>query len=379
MSLGVCPQPGTFDGYANDDLERSIDITFAPAMHDSMKRLGGELQMIASHFGQNAPDIRTPEKGFLTERLSSQQEKVLNAVLWPQYAQRYALEQSALLATPIVESRERMADLFKVLQQRDAWFTYSQEPLHPACEHEGMYERVMWVRSDVAHSIAAVFRALNDIGLMGHLEFCWRPPEVQKGLFFRRVIDVARRNVKWPWERVRTVASSLTAPAPGFAGHQAGAAVDWTLRERSPDVGKQPFLDGGIIYPEGGAVSNEHFPYLTFDQFRTRLIFLFCAEMGRLKTLPTETWHISRGDRGMAEGRTPVRQAIYGPIREFDRTSGEVEPYDTADIDRWFFSDEEIRVLIEQSRRGSESGHFALNFEQLFQTMRQLQAQEGSR
>jgi len=349
------PPSTVFDGYASEELEHALSIQFTPIEPRYLHQLRDELQGIACRFGTNAPEVCSPRKGVLPQSLQPQQKDVFNAVLWPQYAEGYAEAQSELLTVPIAESRDRMTDLFSVLHEREAWFTYSKVPLHPACEPTEHQQRVMWMRSDVAHSVALVFRALNDIGLMAHVEDCWRPPKVQKGLFLRRVVDTARGNTHWSWQHVKAMSSSLTAPAPGFAGHQAGTAVDWVLRKRSREVGEQTFLDEGNVYPEGGAVSSEHFPYLTFEQFRTRLIFLFSARMGGFKTLPTEHWHMSRGDRGMV-GHTPVHRAIYGPIKNFSRSTGEVEPYDPAAVDQCFFTDAQIERLVILSRQGGEDG-----------------------
>jgi|GEM_PF-1812257 len=360
MSADVFPPKYAFDGYADEALEKAVGLRFVEPERKKMNRLQDELGRIASSFGGNAPDINTPRKGLLSERLSDHQKNVLNAVLWPTYAETYAEQQNSLLDTIIGETNEKMVELFKVLWGREAWFTYSKVPIHPACGPYANRQRIFFMRREVAHNVASVFRALNSADLMAHLEDCWRPPEVQEGLFIRRVIEVARWNPSWPWERVKMVASSLTAPAPGFAGHQAGAAVDWVIRKKTQD---QDFLDSGVVYPEGSAVSCERFPYLTFEQFRTRVIFLFCAGMGGFKTLPTESWHISLGDRGMVEGKVPLKRAVYGPIKSFNRDTGEVDPYPAGRLNNWFLNDQEISSLVALSRRMKDEHSFALDMD----------------
>ena len=205
----------------------------------------------------------------------------------------------------------------------------------------------MYVRDSVAQKAALLFRALNTVERLPHIEDCFRPPDVQRGLYIRRIINIARANQDKEWEEVKLLASSLTAPAPGSAGHQAGAAIDWILRRLSD----QEFLDAGNTYAEGGAFSCIDFPYLTFSQFRTRMYFLMGAHMAAFKVLPTESWHMSDGDRGMVQGQVVMREARYGPLRDFNRATGEIDAYDSKDIDRWHLSDEETRWLVDESRR----------------------------
>jgi hypothetical protein len=176
------------------------------------------------------------------------------------------------------------------------------------------------------------------------VEDCWRPPEVQEGLLLRRIIQIAFENPDWRPEKVQTVATSLTAPRPGLAGHQAGAAIDWTLRNFSYRRPFEPNL--GNEYAEGGAISSLDFPYLTFQQWKTRTLFEQSMRLGGFKLLRTEDWHGSYLDRGMGIDGIPMEKALYGPLQSFDVVSGTVEAYKPEDTEKDYISIEEVRHLV---------------------------------
>ncbi|MBU1123302.1 hypothetical protein KJ652_01820 [Patescibacteria group bacterium] len=345
MSIDSTHEDMTMNGYANDNLESVLGIKFVDVPDERFDKMKRKLQIVADQLDRALPKIMPPAKGVLNAKLSANQRNILNAVLWPQYAKRHAEHMANLTSIPIQDTDEPMVDIKDVIAKRDVSFTYSTLPFHEACGNWAGKDRVMYVRQEIAHKAASVFRALNhrEVRYKPHLEDCWRPPEVQKGLYIRRVIRIARENPSWDMEQVKMHASSLTAPAPGFAGHQAGAAIDWQLRR----TGDENFLDSGNYYAEGGACSCLDFPYLTFNQFRTRVFFLLTAHMGAFKVLSTENWHMSSGDRGMVRGEIKMATAKYGPIRSFNKQTGRTESYEAGDIDVPFLIDDQIQELVD--------------------------------
>jgi hypothetical protein len=146
-------------------------------------------------------------------------------------------------------------------------------------------------------------------------------------------------------DEVRDAAYSLTAPAPGLAGHTSAAALDWRLREVNGN-----FLDAGNPYPEGGAISSMWFPYLLPQEWKARQLFLHIMRAVGMKILPTEDWHASFGDIGLGiHGKRPSH-AFYGPVRSFDE-SGEIcaspPPYY---LD--YLSTEGLATIVEIARDG---------------------------
>jgi len=347
IDLSAEDKDRTMKGYASAELEKALKLEFIPPHERRLQTLCDRLQDVAVQLSRNLPEIVIPQKGLLAEKLNANQRKILNAVLWPQYAEYYAAQLQDIQRIPINEGREKMVSLFDVLDDREVKYTKSTEKFHEACGSRKGEDRIMHVRDSVAHKAAALFLALNKVGRMPHIEDCYRPPEVQKGLYIRRIILIARNNPDKNWDEIKLLASSLTAPTAGSAGHQAGAAIDWILRRESD----QKFLDAGNNYAEGGAFSCIDFPYLDFNQFRTRMYFFMGAHMGAFKVLPTESWHMSDGDRGMVRGQVVMREARYGPLRDFNRETGEIFAYESKEIDKWYLSNAETRWLVDESRR----------------------------
>ncbi len=345
------------NGYAGEAVEKALGIRFQEAPRERLEHLRTRLKVVADRLNRRFidEDCLPPPKGLLAEKLTAQQSKLLTAVLWPIYARKYALDLKDLSVIRISECREKMVSLFSELDSWGVKYTYSTIPFHEACGAWAGKERVMYVRKQVASNAASVFQALNMIGFKPHIEDCWRPPEVQKGLFIRRVVEIARDNSDWDWKNVYLHAASLTAPAPGFAGHQAGAAIDWQIRRNTPG---EEFLDAGNKYAEGGAATCLDFPYLTFSQFRARIFFLLSSYWGAFKVLNTENWHMSAGDRGMVEGEIMSETAHYGPIAGFDKETGEVDPMPDDDINPYFLCDSEVENLVCDAHEKDKNGRF---------------------
>lgn len=339
----------TMGGYAMEEEERGIIFKEVPKK--GLQELGDTIQVIADQLWRAPPPIPVPPKGILAHPLEDAQRRALEALMFPRYAERHHKELQSLKAVPIHENEEPMVELMPVLQHHNVAFTYSDRKFHEACGSYADSPRIIYLRRDVAHKAALVFRALNSVGLMAHVEDCWRPPEVQAGLYTRRIVNIVRRYSEWNAARIRTAAGSITASSPGFAGHCAGAAVDWLLREKDD---WQKFQEAGNVYAEGGASSCMDWPYVTFPEYRTRIIFLLSATMGGFKTLSTEDWHMSDGDRGMVEGQVKMKSARYGPLRDFHRAQGTIVPYPPEKIPQPFLKKEDVTTLIEMSKERSE-------------------------
>jgi D-alanyl-D-alanine dipeptidase len=335
------------DYYAEAAWENELGIRFCDPKKRQVGELEKKLQEIADHLGVEMLPPVLPPKGFLIGRLTQDQRQKLNLLLGPKYAERNADQQLSLHQVIIQECNERMVSLQDTCVARDVKANFSTTTFHEACGVWAKKPRIMFTRMEVANGIAHVTKAFNAIGLKPYIEDCWRPPEVQRGLLIRRIVDIARKNIDWDTEKVKMVATSLTAPSPGLAGHQAGAAVD--LRLQRTRNGK--FLDIGNEYAETGAVSSIDFPYVTFSQWIARTLFANTMRMGGFKLLTTENWHASRKDRGMGvDGSITMQKALYGPLKHFDRKTGVVTPYPSEEVDVPALSDGTILTIVHAAR-----------------------------
>lgn len=336
---------GPFINYADPVLERSIGIAFRKPRKDEISRVREEVATMVIELGKIAWELETPPKGFLSHDLTTEQRSTLNEALGLRYAEHNIAQQDEIVNMPIRESGENMVHLPGFLAEHGIHAAFSRRPFHEACGSFAGKERIAWVRRSVAELMADAFAALAQIDLQPFIEDCWRPPEVQKGLYRRR-IEGAARSTKWNAEQIEEVTTSLTAAMPGLAGHQAGAAIDWRIQGRDGKL-----LDLGNNYAEGKPVSSIDFPYVTFEQWRTRTIFKSLMQAAGLKLLATEDWHASYGDRGMSIDRHARRtSARYGPIKGFDKDDGAIAPYPPQEIDTPFFTIEEIDRIVHDAR-----------------------------
>ena len=364
--------------YAGEELERAERIEFQKPQKTYIDKVHATIRTIARRLisRTDVPVPHPPPKGFLRQPLSRRQKDVLNGALGKPYATQNVEQQGKLKNIGIAECGEEMVSLEDVVSDR-AQVSFSTRKLPEGCRlwvmkllklrrQEDVPGRVMCIRHGVAQKIAQVCRSLNDADLMMHVEDCWRPPAVQEGLFIRRLIKVARDYSDLPWEEIKTIAMSLTASVPGLAGHQAGAAIDWRLRYMGA---KEDFLPLGNDYPDGGAVSSLHFPYLTAAEWKTRIIFSRTMQMAGFRLLSTEDWHGSFGDIGLGFDDTgwsvQMTEAIYGPLRDFHLESGNIECYSMADLQKNYLTDQEIRMLVDKSRQRKSSGEYIQTLEGL--------------
>jgi D-alanyl-D-alanine dipeptidase len=337
---------------ADKSLEKHLKLSFARPESTELSEVAKVLQKISDYTGGELRRVHPPERGFLKDPLTPEQRSVLNAQLTPSYAMINDMQQQTLrLHVKIRDNGEELVSLKPQVSDYSALF--SHRPIHEACGPYANKKRIFVLRKLVATQACLLTRGLNAANLVPQFEDCWRHFEVQRGLYLRRVVLVAREFPTLRWDMVKMIASSFTAPSPGLAGHMAGAAIDVRLR----DMSDNRLLDLGNDYAEGGAGSSLRFPYLTSQQWRTRVLLAEAMRMAGFKLLDTEDWHGSLGDRGLShDGSLKMETAMYGPVKSFKVKSGEVELFAAEEIDDYFLTDAQIKALIERSREVSTEG-----------------------
>ena len=100
-------------------------------------------------------------------------------------------------------------------------------------------------------------------------------------------------------------------------------------------------LDFGHDYPDGGALVFPQTTFVTEQQWLHRQTFQSAAGLSGLTLYVGEDWHVSYGDNLASidfDGRVQKEYtAKYGPIKDFDRQTGEISRYySSEEIDRTF-------------------------------------------
>ncbi len=342
--------------YVDDDtVEKDNGIQFeegGPHIQRRLDKLESDLDKMQARLGGDTmPNIIVPPKGFLVKGLMEQQKIELNRVLAEKYARRNVSQQRKLLEEmKVVDCGDEMVSLQAVLHQRKATASFSQRPFEESCGSYAGKSRIWWLRNEVAFKLANVIYALNAQQIKPLIEDCYRPPEVQRGLFIRRLVEVSRAHPTRDHDTIKTIASSFTASIPGLAGHQAGAAVDLrfgTYSDKLNDIGNN--------YPEGSIVACLNCPYVTVEQFCNRQFFAQTMRWGGFKVLDTENWHASHGDRGLSiEGQIINKTAVYGPIYSFSASADNddaLDLYRRDELDIPHLSDNEVYQVIDLARR----------------------------
>jgi D-alanyl-D-alanine dipeptidase len=330
--------------FNHHQLEQQLNIQFVTPDLEGVKRFSDQIGQLARIL--NIPDFELilPEKGFLANPLSPEQDKVIDAYLGPQYAKAGVDLQDSLRVIEIKETHEKMVSLPQLFNDSDTPLSLSAVPFHDACGQWAGKQRVFWVRENVARRILQAGQAIESLGYQLHIEDAFRPIGVQEGLFLRRVKLILKEHPEWinDWNKVWMEARSKTAVSPWMAGHKSGAAVDITVRTLAGEP-----LPLGNKYPEGGPKVALDYPYVTQKEWNTRQIFTALMKMVGLRVYPYENWHASFGDptAGLIGSGTDVKfdyYAVYGPIKNFDQESGEVEPYQIEEYFHPFFSQAEL-------------------------------------
>lgn len=306
---------------SNDELDR---LTF---------RITAMAESLSHSFGREIrPTHIVPPDLFLARPMTVDERSSLDKNLALEYAEIVVGLQDKIAQVPIEEGFEKFVFLPDLFSKRGVNADFSQTPFHQACGEWAGKPREFWTRESVANRLSILGAAFNENGLQIRFEDAFRPVGVQEGLFKRRVEWTKNDHPDWDIEKVIIEARSKTAAVPRLASHKAGAAVDMTLKALEGEP-----LDLGNNYPEGGALVVLDCPYVTVDQWITRQIFSVSAEMAGFTVYPGEDWHISAGDNLAGLSSDKSYKAVYGPVKNFDRITGEVTKiYDPSEIDKFF-------------------------------------------
>ncbi|HUC89282.1 MAG TPA: M15 family metallopeptidase [Patescibacteria group bacterium] len=274
---------------------------------------------------------------FLAAPLTAEQKSAINHHETSAVA-NYCIDiQAGLGQVPIKESGERMVYIPDLLTGSGLPASFSETPFHPACGDWAGRQREFWARESFANRLVVMGALLESAGVQLHFEDAFRPVGVQEGLFRRRVDWTRNDHPDWDEDQIVAEAQSKTAVKPKLASHKGGAAIDAQLR----DIDTGELLDSGHKYPDGGVLVFPLTPYVTAEQWRTRQLFQVAAGLSDLTLYVGEDWHVSYGDNlASLDENAKVRPgyvAQYGPIKDFDHTTGEVTSvYDTDEADRVF-------------------------------------------
>jgi len=330
--------------------EKKLGIEFVKPNQESLEKLNTQISRLARFLNVPAPSITPPKKGFLAKPLFPDQEAEVINVLGPKYAKAGVNLQDNLASVSLSENREKMVHLPELFENARLPLSLSTVPFHQSCGDWAGKSRLFWARESVANKLLQASRALCSIGVQFHLEDAFRPLGVQEGLFFRRIKTTLEQHPEWAnnWDLIWTEARSKTAVSPWMAGHKSGAAVDTTLCTIGGNI-----LPVGNSYPEGGPKVAIHYPYVTQEQWSNRQIFKNVVQMVGLRIYPYENWHASYGDLSSAikpdsvTGITPRFKTIYGPIKGFDKKTGEIDAYPKEEYFKPFYTIEELVVRLQ--------------------------------
>jgi D-alanyl-D-alanine dipeptidase len=281
--------------------------------------------------------VALPER-VLNQPLSPELKSLVDLALEARYAKAIERDESPRDSFEFRECGERMIDLQLAAREAGLIVKWSTLPFNPACGPVyGGAPRIFWARESVALKFMQAAKALNEVGFAAQVEDGFRPLDVQQGLFQRRFRMIRESQPNLPEADLLSATYAKTAAAPYRAAHMGGAAIDytiWRLGRFYGEVEDVP-LELGNEYPGGGAATYLDFPYLTWDQFVTRAVFRSVSEAAGLTVYPGEDWHVSAGDSQAAlmSGETVVR---FCAIRDFDRKTGEIQPYSRDDLVKFF-------------------------------------------
>ncbi len=301
-----------------------LGLEFVRPEPDQIKALEYEIGCVATELGKSAPELLLPEQGLLSSPLDSRQMAYLDKMLDPVYGNFFTAMQDGVRGLKIHETNEKMASVYVAFNEAGVQASFSELPIN---EYGGIYAgqpKIFYARETVVRMHVDAARALGSIGINLQFEDAFRPQSVQEGLFQMAINLAALACPKLSPEEIITQARSKVAVTPFFAGHKGGAATDLSLIERK--TGQR--LDNGHEYLHLGSCVVLDFPYLTYEQLRARKLFEVTMKLAGMDVYPGEDWHTSFGDIGaaMASGDPSSYIVQYGPIKDFDRTTGEVEP-----------------------------------------------------
>ncbi len=274
---------------------------------------------------------RSEEKKFLPDSGLTDDMSLLGVnadLLYAKEAQRF---QDKLKNIPIKENYQKLTNLETIGRDRCFPWEFSDNPYHEACKEWAGKRRLFSVREQVAQKLIDMTYDLQTAHYGIRFEDAFRPPDVQRGLFYRRYQQTKQNNTNWSDEEILLETKSKTAYTPRFAAHQAGAAVDIRLI----DTITGEIVDIGHDYPDGGSKVAVSFPFVTQTQWLNRNLLAVVAGKHGLTMYPFEDWHVSAGDvTSVVLGGETQEGAVFGPIKSFDLTTGEaIDTYGSEELD----------------------------------------------
>ncbi len=313
---------GSSDSRQFEMYEQAYGVRFVEPNASHIQHVVESWNWLADNTDSGSVPVEVPA-AFLQSSLSAQQKQLINAHETHEVAAISVRMQDGLLAVPIEESFEPMASLPVLFAEQNLTAVFNETPFHAACGDWAGCPRQFWVRQSFGERLAHLGGLVSRIGLEIRFEDAFRPPGVQEGLFRRRVAWTREDHPDWSDDRIITEARSKTAVTPRLASHKGGAAVDITLSEKAGSA-----LDIGHEYPEGGALVYQKTPFVTQEQWANRQVLLIASKLAGLAMYVGEDWHLSYGDNlaSLDEELLPKTGyvASYGPIKDFDRQTGEI-------------------------------------------------------
>lgn len=273
---------------------------------------------------------------FLEKPMTPAQISHVNEIEAPAFAKKCVAFQKDVAKIQISETFEPMRHMPTAFSIAKVAASFSEEPYpNQAGEWSGKPQE-FWARSSVVERLVMAGKILERVGLELHFLEAFRPVGVQEAMFKRRIATTRREHPDWQEEDLINEALSKTASTPRLASHKAGAAVDMFLAK--PDG---QWLDFGHQYPDGGIMVSPSNIYLTFEQWHNRQLLKVATALAGLTMYIGEDWHFSFGDNVAAVAQLgtsavpPV--ADFGPIKEFDRDTGEILGiYESSELDDVF-------------------------------------------
>ncbi len=319
------------------DSLREIHLIESALSSDDITALIERLSRLDSEFRSLGVDPCRTEIDFpetlLVKELSSEQKKVLEQLLGTISAHRSVAHQNLIKTIEIIESNERMIDLRTLFSDQNIDVVFSDKGYSEACGEWAGKPRLFWMRETAARRVLIMAKILNTMGYIMRIEDCYRPVGVQEGLFSRRIKWILDETPEIDPNELLIQAMSKTAVTPRLASHKAGAAIDFTILSNNYTP-----LNIGNVYPEGGAVVAIDYPFLTREQWVNRQFFKALVLMNGGSVYMGEDWHASFGDNlcgidctgNIKEGYV----AMYGPLSDFDLSSGVVTPANVDSYDQ---------------------------------------------
>ncbi len=349
MTQEISPQVHirqSFEPVSPSDWLIEHDIHFRPLHEDERYAFWLQCEVVLERqaelaLSEEMPDLPNPSPVFipnnvLVKPLSDAQVTAIDDQESHRFADYAASIQTAIAQVPILESGERLVHLPSIFNH-EGQATFNQETFPNNSGKWSGKPQEFWVRESLATRLTMASRLLDAAGAKLHFIEAFRPAEVQAAMFTRRITRTAQEHPDWTDQQILTEAKSKTASTPRLASHMGGAAVDLWPRDKHTNQ----LLDFGHIYPSGGALVAPGSPFLTTQQWLNRQLLQLATGLAGLTMYVGEDWHVSFDDNlaSLDENDvvTPSYSANFGPIRDFDRKTGEIKDvFESGDIDRLF-------------------------------------------